>query len=604
MTRHGRRFALEAGLHRHRAAFGEAAADRVRRVLGADVGVQRQRRTLGEWVVLVHVRVVALRDPRQRIERQPVAHRRVAGDQVHPLVAEQPRSGDPRRLGRRRVRPARQRQHVTDLRVQPLRVDPAQPGALHLVVEPGVERIDVHRQPPFAPQVVPGVLVCGLDERRVQAQPSRQGVDEAARVGTGIRRRPPLVGEAARIVPARLAVGPPEHRQRPARQLFARIPLALPEVQEAAAAVLLAQPLHQFGRVAALGRAERVGVPLGAVAIVDRDKGRLAAHRQPHVAVAQALVDLAADDGDPRPLLVGIRPGDTRRLEDPRHPHGVLEGDLALVDAAADRRRRGRVRRAGHRNVPLAGQQPGSRVQSDPARTGQVHLAPRMQVGEVVLGPRRTVERLHVGLQLDQVAGDEARRQPEVAQQLHEQPAGVATRSGGQFERLLRRLHARLHADQVADLPLQPPVQRHQEVDRPLLGDVDRVDQGAQPRRQRFAGQVRRQVVTQRRLVAERVVLRRRLEEEVERVVDRHLGHQVDGDAEVVGLVGEDQPRKVVGERILLPVDEVPAGLDPQRVRQDRRAAVRRRAQPHHRRALFGATRGAAAAAAVAIHMQ
>ena len=53
------------------------------------------------------------------------------------------------------------------------------------------------------------------------------------------------------------------------------------------------------------------------------------------------------------------------------------------------------------------------------------------------LGAGRAVERLHVGRQLDQVAGHEARREPEVAQELHQQPAGVAARAAAQLERLL-----------------------------------------------------------------------------------------------------------------------------------------------------------------------
>ena len=42
---------------------------------------------------------------------------------------------------------------------------------------------------------------------------------------------------------------------------------------------------------------------------------------------------------------------------------------------------------------------------------------------------------------------------------------------------------------------------------------------------------------------------------------------------------GKYQPRQEIAERVLLPVDEVVLGLDVQRVGEDRRAAVRRRAQ-------------------------
>ena len=81
--------------------------------------------------------------------------------------------------------------------------------------------------------------------------------------------------------------------------------------------------------------------------------------------------------------------------------------------------------------MAFAGQQARGRVEADPAGAGQVDLAPGVQVGEVDLGAAGAVERLHVGLELDQVAGDEARRQAQVAQQLHQQPAGVAAGAAG-----------------------------------------------------------------------------------------------------------------------------------------------------------------------------
>ncbi len=96
--------------------------------------------------------------------------------------------------------------------------------------------------------------------------------------------------------------------------------------------------------------------------------------------------------------------------------------------------------------------------------------------------------------------------------------------------------------------------------------------------------QVGREIVLQLGGVVERIGFGLGLEEEVERVVDRHVGHQVDRDLELGRLLGKDQPRQVVGERVLLPVDEVLRRLDAQRIGQDRRAAMRRRPQPHHLR--------------------
>ena len=53
-----------------------------------------------------------------------------------------------------------------------------------------------------------------------------------------------------------------------------------------------------------------------------------------------------------------------------------------------------------------------------------------------------------------------------MAQDLHQQPGGIAARAAGQRQRLLGRLHAGLHADEVADLVLQPLVQLDQKIDR------------------------------------------------------------------------------------------------------------------------------------------
>ena len=122
---------------------------------------------------------------------------------------------------------------------------------------------------------------------------------------------------------------------------------------------------------------------------------------------------------------------------------------------AGHRRRRARFRRARQRNMAFAGEQAGGRIEPDPAGAGQVDLGPGVQVGEVRFRARRAVERLHVGGELDQVAGNEARGQAEMAQHLHQQPGRVAARAGTLRQRFLRRLHARFHADHVADVRVQ-----------------------------------------------------------------------------------------------------------------------------------------------------
>ena len=196
---HARAFARPAlALHRDAAALGEAGAGVVRvvaAVLPAQFGRDGQPGARREQVLLDHVRVVGLVHPRQRIERQAVAHRRIPGGQVQPLVAHEPGAGDPLRRGHTDLPLALERQHVADDFVQALREEAAQAGALHLVVQPRLEGVDVHRQPALPPQVVPGVLVAWHHVFRVEAEACGQRIDEALGVGVGVVVRLTLVRE-------------------------------------------------------------------------------------------------------------------------------------------------------------------------------------------------------------------------------------------------------------------------------------------------------------------------------------------------------------------------------------------------------------------------
>src|SRR5262249_33652727 len=93
--------------------------------------------------------------------------------------------------------------------------------------------------------------------------------------------------------------------------------------------------------------------------------------------------------------------------------------------------------------------------------------------------------------------------------------------------------------------------------------------------------EIRNELLRQLLVVAEGKLLRRRLEEEVERVDDPQVSDQVDLQPELGGLFRKHETRNVVAERILLPVDEVLARRHGQREGQDRRPAVRRRAQAY-----------------------
>ncbi len=476
---------------------------------------------------------------------------------------------------------AHHRQHVADRTLEALLEDSREALALQRILHLGFVDHDVAGQAPLAPQVVPGVLVGGEKIVGVELQPLREGERKAMR---GLDRRADRLGLECvelRVAPDRLAVLAPVAAQCPARQLLAGIPFALAEMQQRAGREAVRELAEQHARQPPLLGAERQRVPFRPVHVVDRHEGRLAAHGEAHVMLADVALDRLADLEQRRPLLFGVGLGGARRLAHARHRHLVLELDLGLLQRPFDGRGARRFGRAGQRYVAFAGQQAGGRVETDPAGARQVDFAPGMEVGEIVRRPFGTFERLFVGDELDQVARGEARGEPQVPQDHDQQPAGVAARSLGTRQRFLAGLHARLEADDVADLLLQAGIQPDDEVDGALLAAIHL----GQPRRQAGAQRLelaeRRDLLGQRRVVGERPGLGRGLQEEVERVDDRHVGHEVDRDLELPGLFREHQPREVIALRVLLPVDEVLRWGDFQRVGQHGRPRMRRRSEPN-----------------------
>ena len=115
--------------------------------------------------------------------------------------------------------------------------------------------------------------------------------------------------------------------------------------------------------------------------------------RQAHVVRLQ----LAASIGVPSASIAchcssRVRLGDARRLRGcactlivERRTSTSHALDARPVIGAA---RRG-IAACGERDVALAGEQPGGRVEADPAGAGQVDLGPGVQVGEVAARRRR-----------------------------------------------------------------------------------------------------------------------------------------------------------------------------------------------------------------------
>ncbi len=83
-------------------------------------------------------------------------------------------------------------------------------------------------------------------------------------------------------------------------------------------------------------------------------------------------------------------------------------------------------------------------------------------------------------------------------------------------QRLLGCLHARLHADEIGDGFLELLIDRNNEIDRALRTPIDRFNKGVELRPLRLDLAIRSEVVRERGLVFEGILLRLRLEKEIE----------------------------------------------------------------------------------------
>ncbi len=135
-----------------------------------------QRPAFLEGILFPRYRPVAGVDPGQRAQGQAETDRAVAGDQQQPLLAQRPGAGQPNwTMG---FVATVDRQGEPHRFIKAARKDPGQPLALLLVIEAVFQRIDIDRQQALAFQVVPGVFVGGMDQRRVDPEPARQRAQE------------------------------------------------------------------------------------------------------------------------------------------------------------------------------------------------------------------------------------------------------------------------------------------------------------------------------------------------------------------------------------------------------------------------------------------
>jgi hypothetical protein len=73
--------------------------------------------------------------------------------------------------------------------------------------------------------------------------------------------------------------------------------------------------------------------------------------------------------------------------------------------------------------MALAAKQAGGHVEADPSGAGYVDLGPGVQIGKVVIRPHRPLDRVDIGLELDQIARHEPCSEAEAPHDLHEQPS-------------------------------------------------------------------------------------------------------------------------------------------------------------------------------------
>ena len=273
---------------------------------------RRQRATRLQRVLLVQEGEILRLHIGQGFHWQPQADRRVAGNQDELTAPQRPALAAPGALDL--GVPTLNRKHEAGWTRKAAIERAHHARALFGVVDLGIERVDVDGQRLFLEQPIGRVFVGGDHVICFQAQPRGDLARESLRVGVGRPAFHLAVGDQLRRSPDRLPVLAPIERERPARQTLARIPFALAEMQETARREAFMESPDQILRARLFRPADRPGVPFRGVVIVDRNEGRLAAHRQAHVLGLQISIDRFPERVERAPGDVGERERDARRL--------------------------------------------------------------------------------------------------------------------------------------------------------------------------------------------------------------------------------------------------------------------------------------------------
>ena len=247
--------------------------------------------------------------------------------------------------------------------------------------------------------------------------------------------------------------------------------------------------LHQAPRQSIgdlfLAASERRDVPFRLVRLLGADEGRFAPDAEMNAGRAQVFVDPIAESQDRGPLRLAVGLRHARPVDDARHAHLEVELAFDLLDGAGDRRGGDRIRRRRERDVALGREQARGRIEADPAGTGDITFAPGMEIGEIARRPGRALDRLLVGRELDQVAGNETCGDVEAAQDLHEQAGRIAAGAATELERFGRRLHARIHAHDVVDRGSDRAIGLDEQMIRIAGSAVELRNEGLEGRRRR-----------------------------------------------------------------------------------------------------------------------
>src|SRR5215831_7083681 len=127
----------------------------------------RKGRTRHGGIRRIDVGIIRGFHPRQRIERQPITHGRIARDQITVLATQKPRSAAPASA----CGVSRHRQSITYDLLEASGEYPHQTLAFEGNIDPGIKWIDVGGQAPLTPQKIKNVLVSREYMPRVEPQP-------------------------------------------------------------------------------------------------------------------------------------------------------------------------------------------------------------------------------------------------------------------------------------------------------------------------------------------------------------------------------------------------------------------------------------------------